>query len=125
MSTLKELWDEHHAAGKALPMVVELKGGTQFSCYFKIGKTIHGEGQDGIYYNFEEFSPDWKLHTPPKPKVERWQWVFMRGSGSELDTWTYPHWKSEDAINVINRSHDHWTLLGKDPNCLIPLVSET
>jgi len=117
MPTLKELWEEHQKAEKPLPMVVTQQHYTDekyTEIFFKTDRFFHGKDHEGTPCKYHETTA-WVSYTPPKPKVERWLWVFKRRDAVYQ---TSRFWMTED------RAKEDPTLVGKDPNCLKPLVTD-
>lgn len=57
---------------------------------------------------------------PEKPKtVEKWQWVFRHSNGL---TFTQDTWMTEEEAK--KNAGGGCTFIGKDPNCIKPLICE-
>lgn len=127
MPSLKQLWDEHNEAGKPLPLRVTCDDWEQSRYldlyYFDRKGRPHGLDENGNSYTpIQHTYKDWQLYTPPKPKVERWLWVY-ESCYTKPYCCTEDRWMTEHEAMVRADQKGH-KLIGKDPNCKEPLVTD-
>jgi len=129
MATLKELWEAYDKS--KLPMRVRQScwdSGDYFEAYSLCGENpyiLSGKlliGKNGWHpegYYITRPTADWEL-MPKTRKVERWLWVSKCRSGYLS---TADQWRTREEVEEYCSMYG-FTLIGKDPNCLIPLVTE-
>ena len=121
MAKLKDLWDSWDKT--KLPMRVTAKDwpdSIYFDIYFLSASGLfNGLHEDGRYDSFLGESGVWELYKEPKKTKELWKWIYHSGEGWY---WSSDDWMTEAKAKAM--ANGGRTLVGKDPNCLKPLIVE-